>query len=89
MKPLVSILIILRLLSISICNTHIIRITLSNDEIAKFLQQCVELLGGIASIEKYKGTIRDSIYVKSTNRQIVYITVANAISLDCDCDAHQ
>lgn len=50
-------------------NTHIIRITLSNDEIAKFIQQCVELLGGIASIEKYKGTIRDSIYVKSTNRK--------------------
>ncbi len=28
-------------------------------------------------------------YVESTNRQIVYITVANDISLDCDCDAHQ
>lgn len=28
-------------------------------------------------------------YVKDTNRQIAYITVANAISLDCDCDAHQ
>ena len=28
-------------------------------------------------------------YIESTNRQIVYITVANAISLDCDCDAHQ
>ena len=28
-------------------------------------------------------------YIKDTNRQIVYITVANAISLDCDCDAHQ
>ena len=28
-------------------------------------------------------------YLKEKNRPIVYITVANAISLDCDCDAHQ
>lgn len=28
-------------------------------------------------------------YVKETNRQIVYITVMNALSVDCDCDAHQ
>ena len=28
-------------------------------------------------------------YLKDNNKQIVYITVANAISLDCDCDAHQ
>lgn len=28
-------------------------------------------------------------YIKDTNREIVYITVANNISLDCDCDAHQ
>ena len=28
-------------------------------------------------------------YIKDTNRQIVYITVANAISLGCDCEAHQ
>ncbi len=28
-------------------------------------------------------------YVKDTNRQIVYITVANNISLDCDCDSNQ
>ena len=28
-------------------------------------------------------------YIKETNREIVYITVANNISLDCDCDANQ
>ena len=28
-------------------------------------------------------------YINETNRQILYITVANAISLDCDCDEHQ
>ena len=28
-------------------------------------------------------------YLKEKNRQIIYITVANKISLDCDCDANQ
>ena len=28
-------------------------------------------------------------YFKENNKQILYIIVANAISLDCDCDAHQ
>ena len=28
-------------------------------------------------------------YLKENNIPIVYITVANNISLDCDCDAHQ
>ena len=28
-------------------------------------------------------------YFKNSNKQIVYITVANALSVDCDCDAHQ
>ncbi len=28
-------------------------------------------------------------YIKENNKQIVYITVANALSVDCDCDAHQ
>ena len=28
-------------------------------------------------------------YLKENNKPIVYITVANAISLDCDCDANQ
>ena len=27
--------------------------------------------------------------LKKNNKQIVYITVANAISLDCDCDENQ
>ena len=28
-------------------------------------------------------------YIKDNNKQIVYITVMNALSVDCDCDAHQ
>ena len=28
-------------------------------------------------------------YLKTNRKPIVYITVANAISLDCDCDSHQ
>ena len=28
-------------------------------------------------------------YLKDNNKQIVYITVANAISVDCDCDSNQ
>lgn len=28
-------------------------------------------------------------YFKSKNKTIIYITVMNALSLDCDCDAHQ
>ena len=28
-------------------------------------------------------------YIKDNGKQIIYITVMNAISVDCDCDAHQ
>ena len=28
-------------------------------------------------------------YLKENNKQIVYITVMNALSVDCDCDSHQ
>ena len=28
-------------------------------------------------------------YIKENDKQIIYITVMNAISVDCDCDAHQ
>lgn len=28
-------------------------------------------------------------YIKENNKQIIYITVMNALSVDCDCDAHQ
>lgn len=28
-------------------------------------------------------------YLKENNKKIVYITVMNALSVDCDCDAHQ
>jgi len=44
-------------------------------------------IGFIESMAEAAKAVSD--YVKSTNRQIVYITVANAISLSCDCDAHQ
>ena len=44
-------------------------------------------IGFIESMAEAAKAVSD--YIESTNRQIVYITVANAISLDCDCDAHQ
>ena len=28
-------------------------------------------------------------YINDNNKQIIYITIMNAISVDCDCDAHQ
>ncbi len=28
-------------------------------------------------------------YIKENSKQIIYITVMNALSVDCDCDAHQ
>lgn len=28
-------------------------------------------------------------YIKENNKKIIYITVANFLSVDCDCDAHQ
>ena len=28
-------------------------------------------------------------YLEENNKQIVYITVMNFLSVDCDCDAHQ
>jgi len=28
-------------------------------------------------------------YIKDNNKKIVYITVANALSVDCDCDKNQ
>lgn len=28
-------------------------------------------------------------YIKDNNKQIAYITIMNALSVDCDCDAHQ
>ena len=36
-----------------------------------------------------EATTAVSDYFKDNNKKIVYITVANNISLDCDCDAHQ
>ena len=44
-------------------------------------------VGFIESMAEAAKAVSD--YIKDTNRQIVYITVANAISLECDCDAHQ
>ena len=28
-------------------------------------------------------------YLKANNKQIIYITIMNALSVDCDCDSHQ
>ena len=28
-------------------------------------------------------------YIREEGKQIIYITIANAISVDCDCDSHQ
>ncbi len=44
-------------------------------------------IGFIESMAEAATAVSD--YIKSTNRQIVYITVANAISLLCDCAADQ
>ena len=41
----------------------------------------------IESMAKAAKAVAD--YLKDNNKPIIYITVANAISVDCDCDAHQ
>ena len=41
----------------------------------------------IESMAEAAKTVSD--YLEDNNKKIVYITVANNISLDCDCDAHQ
>ena len=44
-------------------------------------------VGFIESMAEASKAVSD--YIKDTNRQILYMTVANDISLSCDCDAHQ
>jgi uncharacterized Fe-S center protein len=44
-------------------------------------------VGFIESMAEAATAVSD--YLKENNKKILYITVANAISLDCDCDAHQ
>ena len=41
----------------------------------------------IESIAEAATAVAD--YIKDNNKQIVYITVMNALSVDCDCDANQ
>ncbi len=41
----------------------------------------------IESMAEAAKTVSD--YLEDNNKKILYITVANNISLDCDCDAHQ
>ena len=41
----------------------------------------------IESIAEAAKAVRD--YFEENNKKIVYITIMNAISVDCDCDAHQ
>lgn len=54
-------------------NTHIIRITTNKKDIANYIRQIVELLGGTANIELYEGTIRDKVYKKSTKKNTTYV----------------
>ena len=44
-------------------------------------------IGFIESMAEAALAVSD--YLKENNKKIIYITVANNISLDCDCDAHQ
>ena len=46
-----------------------------------------EQLDFIESMAEAATAVAD--YFKENNKQIVYITVMNALSVDCDCDAHQ
>lgn len=41
----------------------------------------------IESMAEAATAVRD--YFESQNKKIIYITVMNALSVDCDCDAHQ
>ena len=41
----------------------------------------------IESMAEAAASVSD--YLKDNNKQIIYITVANAISVDCDCDSNQ
>ena len=41
----------------------------------------------IESMAEAATAVRD--YLEDNHKKIAYITIANAISLDCDCDAHQ
>ncbi|MBR2840474.1 MAG: hypothetical protein IKF01_01235 [Bacilli bacterium] len=53
------------------------------DECWRIKYQQRDFIGSMS--EAFK-TVSD--YLKD-NKQIIYITVMNAISVDCDCDAHQ
>ena len=41
----------------------------------------------IESMAEAAASVSD--YIKDNNKQIIYITIANALSVDCDCDSHQ
>ena len=47
----------------------------------------IEQIDFIESMAEAATAVSD--YLKDNNKPIAYIIVANAISLDCDCDAHQ
>ena len=47
----------------------------------------IEQIDFIESMAEAATAVSD--YLKKENKPILYIIVANAISLDCDCDAHQ
>ena len=46
-----------------------------------------EQIDFIESMAEAANAVAD--YIKDNNKQIAYITVMNALSVDCDCDAHQ
>lgn len=46
-----------------------------------------EQIDFIESMAEAAAAVSD--YINDNNKQIVYITVANALSVDCDCDANQ
>lgn len=64
-------------------NTHIIRITLSKEKLTEFIQQGIELMGGTALIEDYGGTVRDTMYVKSSKKKSNKYIIHIDLPLDC------
>ena len=59
----------------------------TTDDPDKVRSQLPEQEAFIESMAEAATAVAD--YFKEQNNPILYITVANAISLDCDCDAHQ
>ena len=63
---------------------HSAGVTADPDEVWQKLPKQIDF---IESMAEAATAVAD--YLKTNNKPIVYITVANAISLDCDCDKNQ